>query len=763
MSLYLFRLVRSIDAFRSPFAIAACLLLLARSASAATLEGQITDPDGRGVAGVQVIVSNTLGAVAAAVTRADGTYEIPQISAGRYEVRVVADGFQAEPVNVTLTGDEGRDVSVRLRVSAIAESIVVSASQVDVPLSRVPDSVTVVTAAALQARQIETVADALRHVPGLGVVRSGGRGAITSVFPRGGGSDYTLVLVDGIRVNSFGGGYDFGHLPVADIDRIEIVRGPQSAVFGSDAIGGVVRIITRRGGRPRVEGLIEGGGLGTARVAVGAAGSVGDWSWGSGAERTRSDGYTGAAANGERVSNDDDELSHLSGTLGWQRPNGPDLFVAAKLSRDERGFPGPFGSDPIGAFGGVDRISRGVNDTRQIGARFAHPWSPRVRQRIELSYTDVSGEFVSAFDPSNPSVSGTRRIDGRVQQDVSLTSALGASAGVELIRERGSSTFVTGSAGQPVPIERGVTGAFAELRLAGRDRLFVNGGVRLEHLRRDPVEPDPSVFSPRPAFPRQTVDSVNPKIALSYVVARPGDGHAATRLRASAGTGIRPPNAFEIAFTDNPNLEPERSRSVDLGIEQQIAGGAYNLAVTAFFNRYDDLIVTVGRSLRDASRYRTDNISNARARGVEVSAAARLPLGLAAAGSYTFLATEIMSVDHLDRLAPAPFTVGDPLIRRPRHQSAVDVTYQSARLSAFAEVGQRSRALDVEPNFGSFGGLFYSPGYWVLHAGITVPVGRRLRIFARGLNLADRAYEETLGYPALRRSGMVGIRVAAGR
>ncbi len=137
-----------------------------------------------------------------------------------------------------------------LRLSALTESIVVSASQVDVPLSRAADSVTVITAAELQARQIETTADALRFVPGLTVNRSGSRGAVTSLFPRGGGSNYTLVLVDGIRVNSFGGGYDFAHLSSVDVDRIEIVPGPQSALFGSDAIGAVVQVITPEEDRP---------------------------------------------------------------------------------------------------------------------------------------------------------------------------------------------------------------------------------------------------------------------------------------------------------------------------------------------------------------------------------------------------------------------------------------------------------------------------------------------------------------------------------
>jgi outer membrane cobalamin receptor len=727
---------------------------LARAASGATLAGGVTDPDGRGVASARVIVTNALGTVTGAVTDSGGQYEITSLAAGQYDVRVVADGFQADPIGVTLAADERREVNVQLRISAVTESLVVSASQIEVPLSRAADSVTVITAAELQAGQFETVSDALRLVPGLSVTRSGGRGAITSLFPRGGGSNYTLVLVDGMRVNDFGGGYDFAHLSVADVDRIEIVRGPESALFGSDAIGAVVQIVTKRGGPTRVDGLVEGGGQGTTRSTVSAAGSRGEWSWGGGAERTESDGYTGAAADGERVSNDDYHLAHASGTLGWQRANGPDVLISANIGRDERGFPGPFGSDPIHVFSGVDRVSRGVDDTRQIGVRVTHPWSAQIRQRVEANYTDLSGDFASPFGPST---SGTRRFDGRIQEDVAFSPALGASAGVELMRERGSSSLITGSTGETIPIERNVTGAYGEVRAAGGDRLFVTAGVRLEHLTRNPVEPDPNGFPPRPAFPSQTIDSLNPKIAVSYMAARPGRRRAATRLRASAGTGIRSPNAFEIAFTDNPGLRPERSRSFDAGVEQQLAGGAYNLGATAFFNRYEDLIVTIGDSLRGASPYRTDNVSNARARGVELTGDARLPSGFAVHGNYTFLATEILSVDGLS-LAPVPFSVGDPLIRRPRHQGALDLVYASARLSAFAELTSRSRVLDLEPNFAS--SLFFTPGYSVINAGVTVPVVRGVQMIARVLNLADRAYEETLGYPAMRRSGLVGVRIA---
>jgi outer membrane cobalamin receptor len=731
-------------------------------AAAATLAGLVTDPDDRVVVGANVVVATpAAGSIAQVITDARGEFRVGSLPAGRYDVRVLVNAFQADPLVVELGPDERRDVRIHLRLSAVTESVVVSAAQVDLPSSRAVDSITVVTAADLQAQQVETASDALRMVPGLSVARSGGRGAITSLFPRGGSSNYTLVLVDGIRANAFtDGGFDFAHLPVSGIERIEVVRGPQSALFGSDAIGAVVQVVTRRGGPPRVEGSFEGGSYGTERLSGAASGSRGAWTWGVGGEQDRSNGYTGLApASDERVSNDDDHLVHGYGSVGWQRPNGLDVVVNANVQRDERGFPGPFGSNPIGIFPGVDEISRGVNDTQQIGSSAAFWWSSKVRQRVEASYTRLTSDFTSPYGPSS---SGTRRLEGRVQEDLALSPAFGASAGVELLGERGTSTFVTGMAGLPVAIERSTVGTFGEVRYTPDERLSASVGVRFEHIRRDGLEGSSDPFSPRPAFSAQVVRAATPKVAVGYLLARSEDSATSTRLRVSAGTGIRPPNVLEIAFTDNPSLRAERSRSFSIGLDQQFAGGAYVLAADAFFNRYEDLIVTVGTVLGEASRYRTDNISSARARGLEISAAARpfAPISLRAA--YTFLDSETLSVTGMDIAVP-PFAVGDPLIRRPRHQLALSLSYAVGRVSAFGQLSGRSRTLDIEPNYGALAGLFFAPGYSVVNAGTAFRVGHGVEVYVRGSNLLNRNYEEVLGYPALGRNAIAGVRVAAGR
>lgn len=732
---------------------------------AASITGRVIDPDARPVPRARVLLSGPIGTAGAVDCDESGAFELRDVAAGHYELRALVDGFSADPITIDLATDDRREVEVRLRISAVAESVVVSAAQVEVPLTGAPGSVSVIGSSALRSRQIETVADALRLVPGLTIARTGGRGGITSLFPRGGESDFTLVVIDGMRANAFGGGYDLAQLPVSDVERIEVVRGPQSAVYGSDAIGAVVHIVTRHGGPPRAHALLEGGGQATSRAAAGFAGSAGAWSWSADAERFASDGFTGIApATGERVGNEDVLTRHLSLGLGWRAPSGTEMRIDGRITTHERGFPGPFGSNPIGAFTGVDRVARGDNENRQAGWRLDHPWGGRVRQRAQIAFGDFDGNFTSAFGLSETE---TRRLSGRTQIDVALARNLGLSAGVEIHGEQARNTFITGEDASPIPVKRRVTGSFAEARFGRGPRLTLTGGLRIERIRRDPLEGDRSPFSPRPQFDTDRVVSANPKAGVSYILRGAETGRARllawTRLRASAGTGIRPPDAFEIAFTDNPRLKPERSRSAEVALAQALAGGAAVIEATVFYNRYDDLIVAVGRSLRDLSRFRTDNISNARSRGVELTASARTPWGLDARLGYTFLDTEILAVDRGHGQAPPPFTVGDPLIRRPRHQGSIGVGLVRGRLDAFGDATFRGRRLDVEPSFGASGGLFPAPGYAVINTGVTIRVSRHVDVFARATNLFDRQYEEAFGFPSLRRTANVGVRLAAGR
>jgi len=384
--------------------------------------------------------------------------------------------------------------------------------------------------------------------------------------------------------------------------------------------------------------------------------------------------------------------------------------------------------------------------------------SARLRARGFWSYARLLGDFDSPYGPSS---NDTIRHNARGLMDVLLAPRWSATAGTELLFERGESSFVTNRNGDMLPIRRRVVGTFVETRGDLGNRASITAGLRVEHIQRASLEAD--AFGQRPALDTASHVSLNPRLGASWLAYRSGSGGSSTRVRASAGTGIRPPDVFELAFTDNPDLAAERSRSYEAGAEQTLAGGRLVAEVTWFSNEYDDLIVAVAPAFQDASRYLTDNIANARARGLEVSGSLRPGRHVTIRSAYTWLDTEILAVDGRSGAAPAPFTAGDPLIRRPRHQGWLEVISTTERIETFARFGARGRVLDIDPSFGAFGGRLRGPGYAVLDAGASVTLFKGLSLFGRMTNALDRSYEEALGFPSPGRLLMGGVRVAARR
>jgi outer membrane cobalamin receptor len=727
--------------------VAACALAFPSVARAdSAIRGTVLDPDGRTVASAQVLVTTGGTVVARPLTGADGTFIVDALAADRYELHVTRAGFRAAPLVIDLAADERRDVTIHLHVSAVAESVVVSAAQVDLPLSRTPASVTVISRETLQAFQLDTVAGALRRVPGLSLSRNGGPGAVTSVFPRGGESDFTTVVIDGVPVNAFGGGFDFGHLMTGDVERIEVVRGPQSARWGGGAIGGVIQILTTPDAGERFDATIEAGSRDATRIAARGSAGAGAWRLAFGGGRATADG---------EVDNDDWRSEQIA--VSAKRDEGAlRALLFARTDRSERGNPGPYGSDPGGTYGGLDRVSRGWNESVTLGATVARRGG-RVRPSASAGWTRLDSDYASPFGAS---YFDTTRVHARVQLDTRIAPRVEASAGAEWLREEAGSTFIAGAGATPLPLDRTVGAGYVEARLDGGP-FFATAGVRVERIRRGALESNPTSFPPRPLLPADTVVAATPRVSAAWFV-RPPSGAGWTRVRASAGLGIRPPDAFEIAFTDNPSLLPERSRSVDAGVEQAFAGGRLVAEATLFANEYDDMIVTVGRSLVDASRYQSDNIANARARGLELLVNARLPGGFSAAAAYTWLDAEVLAVDRLG-VAPPPFLPGDALLRRPRHQAWIDAAWQGTRGSTFLTVGARGRTLDIDPSFGTFGGLYTNPGYTSVSAGAAWRLGAIVEAFGRVTNLFDRRYEEVFGFPAASRAVYAGLRLASRR
>ena len=728
------------------------------AALADTIRGKVVDPGKLPVPNAQVLILSGGTVVATITTAADGSFGPVKVPAGRYDVVAAAPGFRAPARGVTIDAGRPADVEIALVIAAVGEALIVSASQVERPLSRVTDSVEIITRADLEARQIETASDALRSIPGFGVVTSGGRGALTSIFPRGGESDYTLVLMDGIPLNAFGGGFDAAHLPVAGVDRIEVVRGPQSAVFGSGAIGGIVNIVTRKGGAPRAGAAVETGQQGTSRFVADTSGGRGAWTWGASFERLASDGNTSfsSSVNGP-VTNDDYERIIGTAGIGWSDTVTRRFRADVRFGRDERGFPGPYGSDPLDLYSQIE-MSRGENRPRGFSASAVLGQVGSIRHSAQLAWMDTPSEFTTLFGTSE---NRSRRLTGRYQADLER-GVFGLSSGVEAVKERADNTFVTDADFEMIPVNRTLLGLFAEGRWDPRSRVAITAGLRLERIERGALAGD--AFGSRPALADDVIWSLNPKVSAVWFLRgdRSSDATAGwTKIRGGAGTGIKPPTVFELGFTDNPSLAPERSRSADIGIEHAFSGSPLVLDATAFFSRYDDLIVNVSAALGGASTFRTDNIANASAAGVELGVRWLARQGFSLRASHTFLRTRVLAVDRVPGAAPAPYQVGDWLIRRPRHAFSVEGRIDRGRVQGFLALTGRGRMLDVEPNLGA--PTMSADGYVVMSGGASFRINRYLEGYGRVTNLFDRDYEDALGYPALPRSASVGVRVAIGR
>jgi outer membrane receptor protein involved in Fe transport len=459
------------------------------------------------------------------------------------------------------------------------------------------------------------------------------------------------------------------------------------------------------------------------------------------------------------VSNDD-LLQHEAGVNGgWRSDAGTDIRLTGRWTRHERGYPGPFGSNPAGAYEAVDRLSRGITTNRVAGLRLQQPLGG-AGLSAAANYLRSDNEFESAFGLS---ASTTSRFETRVAANVDIWRAAALSVGGAYQDERATSTFIAGNGEELLPIDRRGFAGFGELRLQAHRSFSLTAGLRAEAIERQALQGSIDAFNPRPAFESRSDWAVNPRISAAlWLPSQPGGLLSWSRIRFAAGTGMRSPDALEIAFTDNPDLQPERSRSVEAGIDGSWLGDRLMTGVTAFFNRYDDLIVAVGPAMRDASRFRTDNISNAAARGMEAFFGGRTAWGLAARFTYTFLHSEILASDGLGT-APPPFDPGDPLLRRPRHRAALEVTLTRGPVTLFGRASGRGRTLDVEPTFGTFGGLFINPGHEVVDAGISLHLARQFSVLARVANLLDSSYEESFGFPSPRRTAMIGVRLAAGR
>ncbi|HYL46430.1 MAG TPA: TonB-dependent receptor plug domain-containing protein, partial [Candidatus Limnocylindrales bacterium] len=241
-----------------------------------TIEGTALDPDGRVFPGVRIALFSGLTQLEERETNAQGKFRFEGLREGEYEIVANRTGFTTVLTQISLKPGEAHIENLHLKLNAIQEQVVVSAEPGGALAPEIGTSLSVVTQQEIEDRGNQTVYDAMRGLPGVEINQTGRRGGVTSAFIRGGDSDYNLVMVDGIPLNDFGGGFSFAPLPTEGVQQVEVLRGPQSALYGPNAVAGVVNVVSERGeGPPHFTFLSEGGSLYTRRFATSGAGLTG--------------------------------------------------------------------------------------------------------------------------------------------------------------------------------------------------------------------------------------------------------------------------------------------------------------------------------------------------------------------------------------------------------------------------------------------------------------------------------------------------------
>jgi outer membrane cobalamin receptor len=713
----------------------------ASALSAAELKGVVVDPSARPVPGAQVAAFTPTGVITQQITDDKGAFDI-YISPlyDEVQLRVTAKGFQTATVGMGAA-------NIQLQLAPVSDSVSVAGSAIDAPASLQGTGVSVITSQELRERNEAQAEDLMRETPGVFLEQSGPRGSVTDLFVRGGDSKYNLVLLNGIPVNGFyyGGLFDFAHIPSDLIEEIDIARGPQSAIYGSYALGSVVDFKTRAPENgASFDALVEGGKHDENRESLGGSGMIArDW------------GIAGSLSNflgNGDVKNADyrNDSVFLSTSYRWLTQN---LFAFGDFDSNDVGEPGPFGSNPRGIYTGIDLISRSKNNTSTYGLHWQDGITDNLRADVFAGFFLNNNLYVSPYGPSfNKDIRAYG--EGRVTYSVNRYWTL--AGGYAFSREEMRNSYVTTTSGYDFLLRRDNSGVYLENRVTF-GKFYINAGLREEIYQTDPIPADAYGYPPRPFVAAKLVDKLNPKISGAYTIDK------TTNLHASFGTGIRPPGGSDLAFTNNPNLQPERTESYDIGIEKRLLSNQLSLDATWFHNRYKDMIVGLGGSLAKLFAYSTDNLANARAEGVEASARYRPLTWFSVTGNYMFLESEALNLNGGSGLIQQYFYPGQPLLRRPKHSGSLVATFHYKKLDANVVGYFRNRSLDVEPNYGASEGLYWNHGYENVGINLNYRVRGNITLYGNLRNALDQRYEEAYGFPSPLLNFVAGVKWSLAR
>lgn len=635
--------------------------------------------------------------------------------------------------------------------------VVVTATKTEVPVKQVAASVTVITKEEIAARQVTQVSDLLRDVPGLSVRQQSSRGSIVTIFPRGGNSNFNLVLIDGVKVNDAGGFYNFGDLSTDNIERIEIVRGPHSALYGSDAMGSVVQIFTKRGkGTPRVETSFAGGNLKTFEEKLNLSGGTGHFDYSLALGRSDTDGSL-------PINNHFGETT-VSWRGGFVLDKVLDLSLTGRYTDNHLNFPTETGGDrPFNQRGILDPNQSSDQQRLVLSGKASHSLTPWWQQTLQAGYYRHQSAFDDPFDPFDPhtgqpldfsafhSTNEERRVSADYFWNLTAPTVLDVStlftAGFAFEREefeqRAAATETDFPSSSVNEANRDNKAGYLQGQFDWKKQLFLTAGFRIDGN---------STFG----------TEVTPRVSAAWIVP-----YLRTKLRGSYGEGIKEPSFVEN-FGDgsqfvvgNPNLRPERTKSWEVGLDQPVLHGLADFSVTYFHNRFDDLIAFIFTPTSGCSGSFC-NVQKARAEGVELAATIHPGYGLTIGGAYTFLDTKVLDDGGIGGVV---LPKGEPLLRRPRHAGTLSIDHMWRRLHTSLTatfVGDRPDIFTDPATFETR--RVTAEGYKTvdLAASYTLLKDarhlRELTLFGKIQNLFDNDYQQVFGFSTPGITALFGLK-----
>lgn len=616
--------------------------------------------------------------------------------------------------------------------SSLRHEIVVTATRIEIPAREAASSITVISREDLEMMKIATVLEALQDVLGVYIIQYGPVGGTGSVSLRGANAEHTLVMLDGVELNdpiSPSRSYDLAHLSIANIERIEILRGAQSTLYGSDALGGVINIITKQGrGNPQAHFLSLGGSYGTFLNSAEFGGSSDTFHYALAASYFRSNGFSAASTSYEG-NEEKDGYSNLtiSGKAGYSLRKNIELDLTwrtLKTKSEIDNFGGAYGDDP--------------NNTQLYNAfilkgQIRHLFlQNRWEQKINLSYLKYHREYDNPTDAAHIFDSDQSKFESQQwkldwQHNLFLDEKNTLTFGLEHQQELGQSDYYSESILGPYsslfPLKKARnTGIYVQDQIRWADRFFATVGVRLDHHT-------------------QSGQAVTFRVAPAYFLQQTG-----TKFKASYGTGFKSPSLYQLYAPEttwgpvgNRTLQAERSTGWDVGIEQSLFLNKLGLGFTYFASDYRNLIDF------DYVQGFT-NISRASSRGAEFFLQARLNNSLHFNASYT-------------RIEAKDKVTNQYLLRRPKHKFAARANCDFSRKAHLTlSLIHMGKSEDMDWS-GWISRRVVMPSYTLLNASFAYDMLHKVQIFLKSENLLDEEYETVKGYGTAGFSLYGGLKV----